>query len=415
MLCAHVTICGGLRCWIVGPARASCENAHVDFDLSPDHELIRATVRDFAQGEVAPVAEQLDRTKSFPYDIVAKLGKLNLMGIPFPEEYGGGGGDTLAYALAVEELTRVDSSVAITLCAHTSLGTQPIYLFGTEEQKREWLPRLCSGERLGAFGLTEPEAGSDAGNTRTRARLSDGEWVIDGAKQFITNAGTDISGVVCITAVTGQMSNGDPHNATTEISNLIVPNGTAGYEQGEPYRKMGWNASDTRPLSFSDCRVPEENLLGPRAAGFKQFLHILDIGRIGVAAMGVGLAQGALDQALAYAKQRKAFGKPISKFQAIQGKLADMSTEIAAARLLVYKAAREKDHGRNFTLTAAQAKLKTGRLAVRCAEEAVQIHGGYGYIEEYPVCRFYRDAKILTIGEGTDEVQQMVIARALGA
>jgi short-chain 2-methylacyl-CoA dehydrogenase len=387
----------------------------VDFDLSADHELIRATVRDFAQGEVAPVAEELDRTKSFPYDIVAKLGALNLMGIPFPEEYGGGGGDTLAYALAVEELTRVDSSVAITLCAHTSLGTQPIYLFGSEEQKREWLPRLCSGERLGAFGLTEPEAGSDAGNTRTRARLSDGEWVIDGAKQFITNAGTDISGVVCITAVTGQTANGDPNNATTEISNLIVPNGTAGYEQGEPYRKMGWNASDTRPLSFSDCRVPEENLLGPRGAGFKQFLHILDIGRIGVAAMGVGLAQGALDQALAYAKQRKAFGKPISKFQAIQGKLADMSTEIAAARLLVYKAAREKDHGRNFTLTAAQAKLKTGRLAVRCAEEAVQIHGGYGYIEEYPVCRFYRDAKILTIGEGTDEVQQMVIARALGA
>jgi len=387
----------------------------VDFDLSPDHELIRATVRDFAQGEVAPVAEELDRTKSFPYDIVAKLGQLNLMGIPFPEEYGGGGGDTLAYALAVEELTRVDSSVAITLCAHTSLGTQPIYLFGSEEQKREWLPRLCSGERLGAFGLTEPEAGSDAGNTRTRARLSDGEWVIDGAKQFITNAGTDISGVVCITAVTGQTANGNPSNATTEISNLIVPNGTAGYEQGEPYRKMGWHASDTRPLSFSDCRVPEDNLLGPRGAGFKQFLHILDIGRIGVAAMGVGLAQGALDQALAYAKQRKAFGKPISKFQAIQGKLADMSTEIAAARLLVYKAAREKDHGRNFTLTAAQAKLKTGRLAVRCAEEAVQIHGGYGYIEEYPVCRFYRDAKILTIGEGTDEVQQMVIARALGA
>jgi short-chain 2-methylacyl-CoA dehydrogenase len=387
----------------------------MDFDLSADHELIRATVRDFAQGEVAPVAAELDRTKSFPYDIVAKLGKLNLMGIPFPQEYGGGGGDTLAYALAVEELTRVDSSVAITLCAHTSLGTQPIYLFGSEEQKREWLPRLCSGERLGAFGLTEPEAGSDAGNTRTRAHLADGEWVIDGAKQFITNAGTDISGVVCITAVTGQTANGDPSNATTEISNIIVPNGTAGYEQGEPYRKMGWNASDTRPLSFSDCRVPEENLLGPRGAGFKQFLHILDIGRIGVAAMGVGLAQGALDQALSYAKQRRAFGKPISKFQAIQGKLADMSTEIAAARLLVHKAALEKDAGRNFTLTAAQAKLKTGRLAVRCAEEAVQIHGGYGYIEEYPVCRFYRDAKILTIGEGTDEVQQMVIARALGA
>jgi alkylation response protein AidB-like acyl-CoA dehydrogenase len=377
----------------------------VDFDLSPDHELIRRTVREFAEGEVAPVAEELDRTKSFPYEIVAKLGKLNLMGIPFPEEYGGGGGDTLAYALAVEELTRVDSSVAITVCAHTSLGTQPVYLFGSEEQKREWLPQLCSGERLGAFGLTEPEAGSDAGNVRTRATLANGEWTINGTKQFITNAGTSISGMVCITARTAQ----------EEISNIIVPNGTPGYEQGEPYRKMGWNASDTRPLSFSDCRVPEENLLGPHGQGFKQFLHILDIGRIGVAAMGVGLAQGALDQALAYAKQRKAFGKSISKFQAIQSKLADMSTEIEAGRLLVYKAAREKDHGRNFTLTAAQAKLKTGRLAVRCAEEAVQIHGGYGFIEEYPVCRFYRDAKILTIGEGTDEVQQMVIARALGA
>ena len=394
----------------------------MDFELSPDHELTRRTVREFAEGEVAPVAEELDRNKAFPYEIVAKLGKLNLMGIPFPEEYGGGGGDTLAYALAVEELTRVDSSVAITLCAHTSLGTQPVYLFGSEQQRREWLPRLCSGERLGAFGLTEPEAGSDAGNTRTRARLEDGEWVIDGAKQFITNAGTKISGIVCITAVTGtrDQSSATERSATArpdlkEVSNLIVPNGTPGYEPGEPYRKMGWNASDTRPLSFSECRVPEENLLGPRGAGFRQFLHILDIGRIGVAAMGVGLAQGALDQALAYAKQRVAFGKPISKFQAIQGKLADMATEIEAARLLVYKAAREKDAGRNFTLTAAQAKLKTGRLAVRCAEEAVQIHGGYGFIEEYPVCRFYRDAKILTIGEGTDEVQQMVIARALGA
>ena len=310
----------------------------------------------------------------------------------------------------------MDSSVAITLCAHTSLGTQPIYLFGSDEQKREWMPRLCSGERLGAFGLTEPDAGSDAGNTRTRARLQDGEWVIDGAKQFITNAGTEISGMVCITAVTGERAGeGANGGAGKEISNIIVANGTAGYEQGEPYRKMGWNASDTRPLSFSDCRVPEQNLLGPQGAGFKQFLHILDIGRIGVAAMGVGLAQGALDEALKYAKERKAFGKSISKFQAIQGKLADMSTEIVAARLLVYKAAREKDAKRNFTLTAAQAKLKTGRLAVRCAEEAVQIHGGYGFIEEYPVCRFYRDAKILTIGEGTDEIQQMVIARALGA
>jgi alkylation response protein AidB-like acyl-CoA dehydrogenase len=382
----------------------------MDFDLSPDHQLIRRTVREFAEGEIAPVAEELDRTKSFPYEIVAKLGALGLMGIPFPAEHGGAGADTLAYVLAVEELSRVDSSVAITLCAHTSLGTQPIYLFGSEEQKREWLPELCSGRKLGAFGLTEPEAGSDAGNTRTTATLADGVWTINGAKQFITNAGTDVSGVVAITAVTGTDAAGNK-----EISNLIVANGTPGYEQGTPYRKMGWNASDTRPLSFTDCKVPEQSLLGHRGAGFKQFLQVLDIGRIGVAAMGIGLAQGALDQALAYAKQRRAFGKPISKFQAIQAKLADMSCEIEAARLLVYKAAREKDAQRNFSLTAAQAKLKTGRLAVRCTEEAVQIHGGYGFIEEYPVCRFYRDAKILTIGEGTDEVQQMVIARALGA
>ena len=327
------------------------------------------------------------------------------MGIPFPESVGGSGGSTLQYAIAVEELTRADSSVAITLCAHTSLGTQPIYLFGSDAQKSEWLPRLCAGEVLGAFGLTEPEAGSDAGNTRTKAELADGEWVINGAKQFITNAGTEISGLVSITARTGE----------DEISNLIVPNGTPGYEQGEPYRKMGWNASDTRPLTFTDCRVPADNLLGHRGHGFSQFLQVLDIGRIGVAAMGVGLAQGALDEALAYAKERRAFGKPISKFQTIQAKLADLATEIEAARLLTYKSAWLKDQGRPFGLTAAQAKLKTGRLAVRATEEAVQIHGGYGFIEEYPVCRFYRDAKILTIGEGTDEVQQMVIARALGA
>jgi short-chain 2-methylacyl-CoA dehydrogenase len=387
----------------------------VDFDLSPEHALIRATARDFAEGEVAPVAEELDRTKSFPYEIVARLGELNMMGVPFPQEYGGGGADTLAYSLVVEELTRADSSVAITLCAHTSLGTQPVFLFGSEAQKRDWLPRLCSGERLGAFGLTEPEAGSDAGNTRTRADLRDGEWVINGAKQFITNAGTDISGMVCITAVTGGAGAGGDGADRREISNFIVANGTPGYEQGEPYRKMGWNASDTRPLTFSDCHVPEDCLLGPRGAGFRQFLRVLDIGRIGVAAMGVGLAQGALDEALRYARERRAFGQPIARFQAIQAKLADMSSEIEATRLLVYKAAREKDAGRDFSLTAAQAKLKSGRLAVRCAEEAVQIHGGYGYIEEYPVCRFYRDAKILTIGEGTDEIQQMVIARALGA
>jgi alkylation response protein AidB-like acyl-CoA dehydrogenase len=375
------------------------------FALDDETQLLQRTVRDFAQAEVAPAAAELDRTKSFPYEIVAKMAALGWMGIPFPEEVGGAGGTTLQYAIAVEELTRADSSVAITLCAHTSLGTQPIYLFGTEEQKQEWLPQLCSGQILGAFGLTEPEAGSDAGNTQTRAARENGSWVINGAKQFITNAGTDISGVVCLTARTGR----------DEISNFIVPQDAPGYERGEPYRKMGWNASDTRPLTFTDCRVPAENLLGREGDGFRQFLHVLDIGRIGVAAMGVGLAQGALDQALAYAQERKAFGRPIAKFQTIQAKLADVATEIEAARLLTYKAAWLKDEGQDFSLTAAQAKLKTGRLAVRATEEAVQIHGGYGYIEEYPVCRFYRDAKILTIGEGTDEIQQMVIARALGA
>jgi short-chain 2-methylacyl-CoA dehydrogenase len=376
----------------------------MNLDLTEEQQAVRRLVRDFAEGEVRPVAEELDREKRFPYEIVRELGELGLMGIPYPAEVGGGGADNLSYAVAVEELTRVDSSVAITVAAHTSLGTWPIYAFGSEEQKAEWLPKLCSGELLGAFGLTEPEAGSDAGNTRTRAALEDGHWVIDGAKQFITNAGTDISGCVTITARTGE----------DEISNLLVPNGTPGYEIGEPYRKMGWNASDTRPLTFEGCRVPEENLVGRRGHGFRQFLQTLDGGRIGVSAMGVGLAQGALDEALAYAKERVAFGQPISKFQAIQAKLADLSAEIEAARLLTYKAALEKDAGRSYGLTAAQAKLKTGRLAVQATEEAVQIHGGYGYIEEYPVCRFYRDAKILTIGEGTDEVQQMVIARALG-
>jgi short/branched chain acyl-CoA dehydrogenase len=377
----------------------------MDMDLSDEQRDIQRLVRDFAQGEVKPVAEELDRTKAFPYEIVQKLGKLGLMGIPHPQEYGGGGAGNLAYALAIEELARVDSSVGITVAAHTSLGTWPIVAFGDETQKQEWLPKLTSGEQLAAFGLTEPEAGSDAGNTRTRAVADNGDWVINGAKQFITNAGTDITGLVTITARTGD----------DEISNLLVPNGTPGYEIGEGYRKMGWNASDTRPLAFEDCRVPAENLLGQRGQGFRQFLQTLDGGRIGVAAMGLGLAQGALDEALSYAKQRIAFGQPISKYQAIQAKLADMSTEIEAARLLTYRAALEKDAGKPFGLTAAQAKLKTGRLAVRACEEAVQIHGGYGYIEEYPVCRFYRDAKILTIGEGTDEVQQMVIARALGA
>jgi short/branched chain acyl-CoA dehydrogenase len=381
----------------------------MDFELTPDQQLLRDTVREFARAEIAPVAERLDRDHEFPYEIVRKLAELDLMGIPFPQEYGGAGGSSADYALVVEELTRIDSSVAITLCAHTSLGTQPLYLFGSEEQKQRFMPRLCSGEILGAFGLTEPEAGSDAGNTQTRARLEDGDWLINGSKQFITNAGTDISGVVVITAVTG--SEGE----RPEISNILVENGTPGYEPGPQYRKMGWHASDTRPLAFADCRVPEENLVGTRGRGLQQFFQVLDIGRIGVAAMGVGLAQGALDEALAYAKQRRAFGKPISSFQTIQAKLANLATEIEACRLLVQKAAWLKDEGKNFSLIAAQAKLKSGRLAVHAADEAVQIHGGYGFIEEYPVARFYRDAKILTIGEGTDEIQEMVIARALGA
>jgi short/branched chain acyl-CoA dehydrogenase len=380
----------------------------MNLDLSDEQKMIRDTVREFARAEVAPVAEELDRNHAFPYEIVAKLGKLGLMGIPFPQEYGGGGADTLSYALAVEELGRIDSSVCITMASHISLGTMPIYLWGSEEQKSEWLPKLCSGERLGSFGLTEPEAGSDAGNVRTTAKLVDGEWVVNGAKQFITNPGTEISGCVTITAVTGES------DGRKEVSNVIVPKGTPGYEIGEPYRKMGWHASDTRPLAFEDCHVPEASLLGRRGEGFKNFLHILDGGRIGVAAMSVGLAQGALDEALAYAKERQAFGQSISKFQTIQAKIADLSAQIEAARLLTWRAALEKDAGESFTLTAAQAKLLTGRLAVRATEEAVQIHGGYGFIEEYPVCRFYRDAKVLTIGEGTDEVQQMVIARQLG-
>ena len=379
----------------------------MNLDLTDEQREIQRLARDFADAEVRPVAEELDREKRFPYEIVRKLGELGLMGVPYPQEYGGGGADTLSYALVVEELARVDSSVAITVAAHTSLGTHPVHAFGSEEQREQWLPQLCSGRRLAAFGLTEPEAGSDAGAVRTTAQLDadGGEWVIDGAKQFITNAGTEISGCVTITARTGD----------GEISNLLVPNGTPGYTVESPYRKMGWHASDTRPLAFEGCRVPAGNLVGQRGAGFRQFLDTLDGGRISVSAMGVGLAQGALDQALAYARERHAFGRPISKYQAIQAKLADLSAEIEAARLLTYRTATLKDAGRPFGLSAAQAKLKTGRLAVRAAEEAVQIHGGYGYIEEYPVCRFYRDAKILTIGEGTDEVQQMVIARALGA
>ena len=376
----------------------------MNFDLGEEHELVRRTVRDFAEQRIAPVAEELDREERFPYDIVAELAELGLMGMPIPEEYGGAGTDTLSYAIAIEELTRVDSSVAITVAAHTSLGTMPIFLFGSEEQKREWLPQLASGQKLAAFGLTEPDAGSDAGATRTRAELRDGSWVVNGAKIFITNAGTDISACVTITARTGE----------DEVSNLIVPNGVPGYEISAPMRKLGWHASDTRELSFRDCAVPEGNLLGPRGQGFRQFLEILDGGRISVAAMAVGLAQGAYDLAERYAKERRQFGKPIAEFQAVQFKLADMATEIEAGRNLVHKAAWLKDQGRPFAKEAAMAKLYTGEVSNRVANWALQIHGGYGYMEEYAISRLYRDQKILEIGEGTNEVQRMVIARHLG-
>jgi len=376
----------------------------VNFALTDEQELIRRTVRDFAQTRVAPVAEELDLEARFPYELVAELAELGLMGLPIPEEYGGAGGDTVSYAITIEELTRIDSSVAITVAAHTSLGTMPIYLFGNEEQKREWLPKLASGEGLAAFGLTEPDAGSDAGATRTKAELRDGEWVIDGSKIFITNAGTDISACVTITAVTGD----------NEISNIIVPNGTPGYEISAPMKKLGWHASDTRELSFSGCRVPEGNLLGERGRGFRQFMEILDGGRISVASMGVGLAQGAYDLALAYAKERKQFGKAIAEFQAIQFQLADMATEIDAGRQLVYKAAWLKDQGKDFALAAAQAKLYTGLLSNRVVNAALQIHGGYGFMEEFAISRLYRDQKILEIGEGTNEIQRMVIAKHLG-
>jgi short-chain 2-methylacyl-CoA dehydrogenase len=376
----------------------------VNFDLTEEQQLVRRTVRDFAEEKIAPVAEELDREHRFPYELVAELAELGLMGMPIPGEYGGGGSDTLSYAIAFEELTRIDSSVAITVAAHTSLGTMPIFMFGSEEQKREWLPDLASGKKLAAFGLTEPGAGSDAAASRTRAELQDGEWVINGAKIFITNAGTDISACVTITALTDE----------GEISNLIVPNGTPGYGISPPMEKLGWRASDTRELSFKDVRVPEGNLLGGRGKGFQQFLEILDGGRISVAAMGVGLAQGAYDLAFKYAQEREQFGKPIASFQAIQFQFADMAVEIEAGRNLVYKAAWLKDEGRAFAKEAAMAKLYTGELSHRVVNQALQIHGGYGFMDESAISRLYRDQKILEIGEGTNEVQRMVIARHLG-
>ena len=376
----------------------------MNLDLTQEHELVRQTVREFSEQRVAPAAEELDREGRFPYELVAELAELGLMGMTIPEKYGGGGADTVSYAIAVEELTRIDSSVAITVAAHHSLGTLPIYYYGSEEQRLEWLPDLASGRKLAAFGLTEAGAGSDAGNTRTTAELEDGRWVINGSKMFITNAGTDITSCVTITARTGE----------DEISNIVVPNGTPGYVIAAPMKKLGWRASDTRELSFENAAVPEGNLLGPRGEGFKQFLEILDGGRISVAAMGVGLAQGAYDLAYAYANEREQFGKPIARFQAVQFALADMATEIEAGRALVYKAAWLKDQNRPFAREAAMAKLFTGLLSNRAANVALQIHGGYGFMEESAISRLFRDQKILEIGEGTNEVQRMVIARHLG-
>ena len=381
----------------------------MDFSLSEEQLAIRNTCRDFAEQEIKPQAEELDRTGSFPYKIVREMGELGLLGLPFPEEYGGAGADFLSYCLAIEEISRGDVSVGITMEAHTSLGATPFHLFGNQEQKERYLMPLARGEQLWAFGLTEPEAGSDSGGTQTRAVLRDDKWHIDGSKCFITNAGTDMTGGVTITAVTGQRPDG-----RKEISNLIVPKGTPGYEIGQPYRKMGWKASDTRPLAFESCEIPAENILGERGDGFRQFMQILDAGRVAIAALSVGLAQACLDEALSYAKARKQFGQPISKFQAIQFKLADMETEIELARLMYYKAAWLHMQGRPYTREASMAKLFASETATRAADQAVQIHGGYGFMDEYPVSRYWRSVKVNEIGEGTSEVQRMLIAKTLG-
>ncbi len=381
----------------------------VDFALNDEQQAIRQTCREFAEQEIMPKAEEMDRTGEFPYDIVRAMGELGLLGLPFPEEYGGAGADFLSYCLAIEEISRGDVSVGITMEAHTSLGATPFFLFGNEEQKQRYLTPLASGQQLWAFGLTEPGAGSDSGGTQTRATLRNGEWHINGSKSFITNAGTDMTGGVTITAVTGERRDG-----RNEITNIIVPKNTPGYYIGQPYKKMGWKASDTRPLTFEDCIVPGENILGRRGDGFKQFMQILDAGRVAIAALSVGLAQACLDAALAYAKERQQFGQPISKFQAIQFKLADMDTEIELARLMYYKAAWLHIQGKPYAREASMAKLFASEMAKRAADQAVQIHGGYGFMDEYPVSRYWRSVKINEIGEGTSEVQRMVIAKSLG-
>jgi short/branched chain acyl-CoA dehydrogenase len=386
----------------------------MDFDLTSEQQAIRDTCRDFAREVVAPAAEELDREHKFGYDIVRQMGELGLFGLPFSEEFGGAGADFLSLCLAIEEISRADAGVGITLEAAVCLGSSPIHEFGTPAQKAAWLPDLLAGRKLWSFGLTEPEAGSDAGATKTRAQTRDGHWVINGAKQFITNCGTSISAGVTITAVTGR--DGDEN----EISALIVPTGTPGYHVLESYRKLGWHSSDTHPLSFEDCEVSAENLLGQRGGGYRQFLHTLTGGRIAIAALSVGVAQACLDAALSYARERRTFGEPISRHQAIQFKLADMAMETEVARTMVYRAASAYDResasetSDEVRMLAAMSKLYASEASKRAADNAVQIHGGYGFMEDYPVARYWRDVKVNEIGEGTSEVQRMLIARLLG-
>ena len=391
--------------------------ASASLPLSEDQEELRATVERFAKKEIAPVIGGFYEREEFPYEIVAKMGQMGLFGLPFPERYGGMGGDYVDFCLVVEELARVDSSVAITLEAAVGLGAMPIYHFGTEEQRQRWLPSLCRGEQLGAFALTEPGGGSDAGAVRTRARREGGEWVVDGTKVFITNAGTDITGFVTVAAVTRPaMATTGPvlTQARPEISAIVVPAGTPGLSVSKKYSKVGWSASDTRELSFSGCRVPVENLLGVEGRGYAQFLQILDEGRVAVAALSVGLAQGCIDECLSYMAEREAFGRRLSEYEALQFKLADMEARAHAARLAWYDAARRLVDGKPFKKEAAMAKLLASDAAMVNAREATQIFGGYGFMNETPVGRFYRDAKILEIGEGTSEVLRLVIARELG-
>ncbi|MGH2790151.1 MAG: acyl-CoA dehydrogenase family protein [Actinomycetota bacterium] len=380
----------------------------MDFDLSPEQQEFQKTVRAFVDDAIRPHAERWDAEGELPMDAVKQMAELGLFGLPFPEEYGGMGGDFLTLCLAIEEIARVDSSLAITLEAAVGLGAMPIWHFGTAEQRQKWLPQLARGEKLAGFGLTEPGGGSDAGATRTSAKLVDGEWVINGSKAFITNSGTPITEFVTVTALT------DGRNGRKEISAIIVPNGTEGFAVGKAYRKMGWHHSDTRELSFNDVRVPTENLLGNRGEGFKNFLKILDDGRIAIAALAVGLAQGCVDESIRYAKERTAFGRPIGDFQALQFKIADMAMKTELARTAYHRAAWLKELGRPYKKEAAMAKLYASEIAVDVARDAVQVHGGYGYIEEFPVCRHFRDSKILEIGEGTSEVMRILIARELG-